>query len=539
MTSLDRRQFLESVGLAGVAAFAGIRTLRAADALVEVSLSQPGPVIGSDLYGHFIEHLGGVIYDGIWVGRDSAIPNVDGIRKQFVDDMRRIGAPNFRWPGGCAADGYHWRDGIGAGKRPRTYNYWESRMPAGLHAVEPNEFGFHEFMRLCRLVGAEPYVAANVGSGTPQEFHDWVSYSNAPAGSISLAEERATNGEKAPFNVKYWGVGNESWGCGGNMSGSEYATAYRRFISQCPVYLPTFFVAAGPRGHSADADVGWTESFFAGLGDARGLGVRVDGFALHYYTDFRQTADDGARFDGKGWYAVLHKGALIERVINQHWEIMGKYDPQRRTRLVIDEWGTWYRGGTELGPRYILSQTITLRDALHAAMTFDIFNRHADKIHMANIAQTINCLHSLFAAMGDKYTRTPVYSVFEMYRPHMGGQLVQTRLEVPDLTVPVLDREARVPGLSGSASVRGKVLTVTLTNPSLQDAVVTRIRVAGNTGLREARATVLTHEDMHATNTFEKPHEVGLADSEARVSGDTATVTIPKQAVLAVSLQLV
>ena len=539
MARLDRRVFLESVAAAGAAAFAGIRTLQAADALVEVNPSQPGPVIGAHLYGHFIEHLGGVIYDGIWVGRDSTIPNIDGIRKQFVDDMRRIGAPNFRWPGGCAADGYHWRDGIGAGKRPRTYNYWENRMPAGQHAVETNEFGFHEFMRLCRLVGAEPYVAANVGSGTPQEFHDWVSYSNAPEGTISLADERAANGEKAPFNVKYWGVGNESWGCGGNMSGGEYATAYRRFISQCPVYLPTFFVAAGPRGHSADADVGWTEGVFEGRGDARGLGVRVDGFALHYYTDFRQTAEDGAKFDAKGWYAVLHKGAHIERVINQHWEIMGKYDPQRRTKLVIDEWGTWYRGGTELGSRYILSQTITLRDALHAAMTFDIFNRHADKIEMANIAQTINCLHSLFAAVGDKYTRTPAYSTFEMYRPHMGGRLVEARLQIPDLTVPVLDGEARLPGLSGSASVRGTLLTVTLTNPSLQDAVVTRIRVAGGAGLREARATVLTHEDMHATNTFEKPHEVGLAASETRVSGDTATVTLPKHSVVAVSLQLV
>jgi alpha-N-arabinofuranosidase len=305
------------------------------------------------------------------------------------------------------------------------------------------------------------------------------------------------------------------------------------------VYLPSFFVATGPRGHSADADVGWTDNFFAGLRDARGLGVRVDGLALHYYTDFRQTAEDGARFDAKGWYAVLHKGAHIERVINQHWEIMGKYDPQHQTRFVIDEWGTWYRGGTELGPQYILSQTITLRDALHAAMTFDIFNRHADKIEMANVAQTINCLHSLFAAVGDKYTRTPAYSTFEMYRPHMGGRLVPARLDIPDLTVPLLDGEARLPGLSGSASVRGKVLTVTLTNPSLQDAVVTRIRVSGGAGVREARATVLTHEDMHATNTFEKPNEVGLADLAARVSGDTATVTIPRQAVVAVSLQLV
>ncbi len=538
MASLDRRAFLESMAAAGAGTFAAVRTLRAADALVTVNPSQPGPTIGPHLYGHFIEHLGGVIYDGIWVGRDSTTPNVGGIRKQFIDDMRRIGAPNLRWPGGCFADGYHWKDGLGAAKRPSTYNYWEHRMPAGLHAAEPNEFGFHEFMALCRLVGAEPYVAANVGSGTPQEFHDWVSYSNAPAGTLSLADERAANGQEAPFNVKYWGVGNESWGCGGNMTGGEYAAAYRRFISQCPVYAPTFFVATGPRGHSADADVGWTESFFAGVRDARGLGVRVDGFALHYYTDFRQTADDGATFDTKGWYAVLHKGAHIEHVINQHWEIMGKYDPEHRTKLVIDEWGTWYRGGTELGPHYILSQTITLRDAIHAAMTFDIFNRHAGKIEMANIAQTINCLHSLFAAVGDKYTRTPAYSTFEMYRPHMGGRVVPLTSAIPDLKVAMIDGETTLPGLSGSASVRGNVLTVTLTNPSVQDPLVTRIRVAGGAGVREAHATVLTHEDMHATNTFESPHEVGVVDLPASVSSDTVTLTIPKHAVVAVSLQL-
>lgn len=523
-----------------MAAFAGLRPLQAADAQIEIDPSQPGPQINPHIYGHFIEHLGGVIYDGIWVGRHSKIPNVDGIRKRFVDDMKRIGAQNLRWPGGCFADGYHWRDGIGAaGQRPRTYNYWENRMPPGLHAVESNAFGIHEFMRLCRLVGAEPYLAANVGSGTPREFHDWVSYCNAPAGTVSLADERASNGDNEPFNVKYWGVGNESWGCGGNMTGGEYATEYRKYISQVPVYLRPFFVATGPRGHSADRDVGWTEGFFGGLQNVRGLGVRVDGFALHYYTDFRQTAEDGAKFDAKGWYAVLHKGAQIENVINDHWGIMGKYDPQHRTRFVIDEWGNWYRGGTELGREYILSQTITLRDALHTAMTFDIFNRHAEKIEMANVAQTINCLHSLFAAVGDKYARTPAYYAFEMYRPHLGGRFVPARINIPEMTVPVLEGTVRLPGLSGSASVRDKSLTVTLTNPSLQESVVARIRLSGGARLREGRATVLTHPDMHATNTFEKPDEVGLAALAAPVSGDTATITIPQQAVVAVSLQLV
>jgi alpha-N-arabinofuranosidase len=322
------------------------------------------------------------------------------------------------------------------------------------------------------------------------------------------------------------------------MTGGEYATEYRKYIAQVPVYLRPFFVATGPRGHSADGDVGWTEGFFGGLQDVRGLGVRVDGFALHYYTDFRQTAEDGAKFEAKGWYAVLHKGVHIENVINDHWRIMGRYDPLHRTRFVIDEWGNWYRGGTELAPDYILSQTITLRDALHAAMTLDVFNRHAEKIEMANVAQTINCLHSLFAAVGDKYTRTPAYYTFEMYQPHMGGRSVPVRINLPELTVPLLEGTARLPGLSGSASVRDQGLTVTLTNPSLQERVVTRIRLSGGARLREARATVLTHEDMRATNTFERPDEVGLAALAAQVSGDTATITIPIQAVVAVSLRL-
>jgi alpha-N-arabinofuranosidase len=534
-----RRNFLRSVAATGIAAFAGARTSPAADAEIEVDPSRPGSPINPHVYGHFIEHLGGVIYDGIWVGRNSKIANVDGIRKQFVDDMKRIGAPNLRWPGGCFADGYHWRDGIGAaGKRPRTYNYWEHRMPPGRRAVESNEFGIHEFMRLCRLVGAEPYVAANVGSGAPQEFHDWVSYCNAPAGTLALADERAANGDREPFNVKYWGVGNESWGCGGNMTGGEYATEYRKYISQVPVYVRPFFVATGPRGHSADGDVGWTDGFFGGLQNVRGLGVRVDGFALHYYTDFRQTAEDGASFDEKGWYAVLHKGAHIEKIIEDHWAIMGRYDPQHRTKFVIDEWGNWYRGGTELGPDHILSQTITLRDALHAAITFDVFNRHAEKIEMANVAQTINCLHSLFAAVGDRYTRTPAYYTFEMYRPHMGARLVPIRIDFPEMMVPLLAGSGRLPGLSGSASIRDKSLTVTLTNPSLQEDVATRVRVAGGARLREARATVLTHEDMHATNTFEKPAAVGLAALAAPVSGETATLSIPKRSVVAVTFQL-
>jgi alpha-N-arabinofuranosidase len=283
-------------------------------------------------------------------------------------------------------------------------------------------------------------------------------------------------------------------------------------------------------------DMGWTEGFYGGLQSHPR--VRVDGFALHYYTDFRQTPEDGATFDEKGWYAVLHKGVRIDRIIEDHWRLMGRYDPEHHTKFVIDEWGNWYRGGTELGPAYLLSQTITLRDALHAAMTFDIFNRHADKIEMANVAQTINCLHSLFAAVEDKYTRTPAYYAFEMYQPHMGARLVPMQIGVPELTVPLLEGSAKLPGISGSASIRDRRLGVTLTNPSLDAALSVGIRLDGGGRVAEGRGTVLTHEEMTATNTFDDPDNVNLSELAVQVRGDAAHVTIPPKAVVALEVHI-
>lgn len=528
---MRRRTFL-------LTSLAGLSTGQPATAEAQAVLSpqDAGPEISSHIYGHFIEHLGTVIYDGIWVGTDSKIPNAGGIRKQFVDDMKRIAAPNLRWPGGCFADGYHWRDGLGpAGKRPRTYNYWQNTVPQGVDHTEPNHFGVHEFIRLCRLVGAEPYLAANVGSGSPREFHDWVSYCNAPSGTLSLADERAANGDSAPFAVSWWGVGNESWGCGGNMTPAEYATLYRKFVTQFPVYPPRpHLVATGPRGHSRDMDVGWTSGFFEAM---RGHRSPVDGFSLHFYTDFRNGRGRTSSFDAAGWYDVLREGWRTEEIIEKHWEIMGKYDPQHRTKLVIDEWGVWYSPGDETGPRHILSQPLTLRDALHTAITFDVFNRHADKVSMANVAQTINCIHSLFLADGARFVRTPVYAVFDMYRPHMGARAIQAKISVAELTVPSGQGSVKVPGLSGSASIREKQATLTLTNPSLEAAIKVQVRLSTGS-IAEGRGQVLTHPDMRARNSFEKPEEVRLAPLTVVNRAAGVEVTIPKQAVAALQLRL-
>jgi len=533
---MNRRNFLKAGATAAIVSLAGSRQAFAADAEISLSLGEPGAVISPHIYGHFIEHLGGVIYDGVWVGRNSSVPNADGIRKQFVDDLKRIGAPNLRWPGGCFADGYHWRDGIGdASRRPRTYNFWQRRMPAGIDATETNQFGVHEFMHLCRLIGAEPYIAANVGSGTPAEFHDWVSYCNAPMGTVSLADQRGADGDKEPFGVRFWGVGNESWGCGGTMRPQEYAALYRRFVTQFPAYTEPFLVATGPRGHSADGDIGWTRGFFEAM---RGF-EPPHGFSLHFYTDLRPTPLKAGDFKPPEWYEVLLRGVRLEKVIEDHWKEIGKFDAAHRTKLVVDEWGVWYAPGSEITPAYILSETITLRDAVHTGMTFDIFNRHADKIAMANVAQSVNCIHSLFLAKGEKFVRTPVYHVFDMYRSHMGARQVPVSNPVPELNVPALAGQARLPGLSASASIRDRHLTVTLTNPSLEAGMAVRIRLAGGGRAAEARGMVLTHQDMRATNSFANPEEVEPAAHPVKVAADAIVVTLPKQAVVLVECEIV
>jgi alpha-N-arabinofuranosidase len=527
---MNRRTFLKAAA-AVVGGLAASHLALAADVEIVLSPAETGAVINPHIYGHFIEHLGGVIYDGIWVGRDSSIPNVNGIRKQFVDDMKRIGAPNLRWPGGCFADGYHWRDGIGkASGRPRTYNFWQRRMPAGTDGTETNQFGVHEFMQLCRLIGAEPYVAANVGSGTPGEFHDWVSYCNAPAGTLSLADERAANGDRQPFGIRYWGVGNESWGCGGSMRPEEYATKYRQFVTQFPSYKDPFLVATGPRGHSFDGDIAWTSGFFEAM---RGFEF-PQGFSLHFYTDLRPTPVKAGDFSAPEWYEVLLRGVRLNQVIEDHWKEMGKFDAARHTKLVVDEWGVWYAPGSEIAPSYILSETITLRDAIHTGMTFDIFNRHAEKIAMANVAQSVNCIHSLFVAQGDKFVRTPVYHIFEMYRSHMGGRQLPMSNPVADLNVHVLAGQAHLPGLSASASIRDRRVTLTLTTPSLEAALSLRVRFAGGARPTEVQSSVLTHADMRATNSFANPDEVKPATHPARVVADRIELNVPGKSVVLV-----
>ncbi len=339
--------------------------------------------INPNLYGHFSEHLGTCIYEGIWVGEDSAIPNQAGIRLDVVNALRRIHPPVLRWPGGNFADDYHWQDGIGPrDRRPTRLNLWWD-------AVEPNQFGTHEFITFCRMIGAQPYLCGNVGSGSPRELREWVEYCNY-GGDTTLTRTRAANGSPEPFGVRYWGVGNENWAAGGSFEGGDYAVEYKRFATflQDIGKVPLTLIACGAYG----SDTSWTRSFFEKYTRTPFPGVpRLHGFGVHYYCG---TAGNAIEYTTDQWYQLLAAGAEIEKVVTIQRAAMDAYDPQRKIGLIIDEWGAWHPTD-EAHHRAHLWQQNTMRDALIAAQTLDTFNRHADKVVMSNIAQMINVLQSM------------------------------------------------------------------------------------------------------------------------------------------------
>jgi alpha-N-arabinofuranosidase len=500
------------------------------DARIDILPGEPIATISPEIYSHFIEHLGGVIYDGVWVGEDSKIPNVNGIRKAFLDTMRAVKAPVLRWPGGCFADSYDWRDGLGSKvKRPARTGFWGQQ--------DSNQYGLHEFMHTCRAIGCKPYLAADLRSLPARDFYQEIEYCNAPAGDVlsnsaakavpnALAAQRAANGDPLPFDVDLWGVGNESWGCGGNMSPEEYAAEFRRYTAWTPSYskTPLRFVAVGPNGD----DVDWTMRLFRAL-YSNPERRHLWGLSVHYYTSgsaAKFAAGDALNFNSDDFYDLLTRGSIMERVVTDHWGAMRNSEGQPHVKLVVDEWGAWYGKGTELAPEYNLSQQSTMRDALLTAITLDIFQRHADKVAVANVAQSINCIHSLMLASGDKFTVTPTFHVFQMYLPHSGAQAVRAEFTAPSIRNPLAD--ALIPaggnsyrgsleaskilaGLSGSASVNaagnGKQITLTVVNPHLDRPLTTEVVVSGAV-IANATGELLNEPDVHAHNDFEHPNAV-------------------------------
>lgn len=505
---------------------------------IEILLDEPIGVISPDIQGHFTEHIGGVIYDGIWVGEDSPVPNIGGIRRSLVEHMRRIKPSVVRWPGGCFADSYNWRDGIGPReRRPRRTNFWISsglrNAPDGPQKYEPNQFGTNEFVRFCRLIGAQPYLAVNLRGQTALDFNDWVEYCNASAGRTTLSDQRASAGDVEPFGVRWWGVGNEAWGCGGNFTPEEYAAEFRRFTAWVPDYgFPRSFIGSGPSG----GDVDWTRRFFARLTerDKTALGL-LYGWGMHYYCG---TAGKGQAVDftEDDWYELLTKAVQMEPLILKHWAAMAETDPDHKVKLIVDEWGAWHRAGTEVDPAYLFGQMSTMRDALVAALTLDIFNRQADKVAMANVAQLVNNLHSLFLARGDQFVATPNFHVFEMYSAHQGGQSLRTVFSAePAVARP--GRDAALPGLAGSASLQGKELVLTVVNTNARQAREAQIVVRGE-AIESGRLRVLRADDIHAHNSFDAPHAVEPVDGTLAASGPTLIHEFPPASVSCLRLRL-
>ncbi|MBQ5653432.1 MAG: alpha-N-arabinofuranosidase [Alistipes sp.] len=410
------------------------------------------PTIAPEIYGQFSEHLGTCIYGGLWVGEDSEIPNEDGYRTDVLEALKALKVPVLRWPGGCFADEYHWRDGIGPKEnRPRMVNSnWGG-------TIEDNSFGTHEFLNLCEKLGCEPYISGNVGSGSVEELAKWVEYMTADNGP--MAEERKRNGREKPWRVKYLGVGNESWGCGGSMRPEYYSDLYRRYATYCRNFNDNrlYKIASG----ASDYDFNWTEVLL------KQIGHRMHGLSLHYYTvkGWQGSKGSATNFSIDEYYETLGKALEIEPVIRRHIALMDAADPQKRIGLLVDEWGTWFdeEPGTVRGHLY---QQNTMRDAMVAALTFNVFHRYADRITMANIAQIANVLQAMVLTRGDEMVLTPTYHAFWLYRPHQGATFIPTTCSASERQV---TKTRSVPEVSVTASrdKTGKI-HLSIVNPELE-----------------------------------------------------------------------
>jgi alpha-N-arabinofuranosidase len=482
--------------------------------------------INKNIYGHFAEHLGRCIYEGIWVGEDSHIPHTNGIRNDVVEALKKINIPVLRWPGGCFADEYHWKDGIGPREQRKAMinSHWGG-------VVENNHFGTHEFMLLCEMLGCEPYINGNVGSGTVQEMSEWVEYMTS--GDVSpMANQRRENGHDEPWSVKYFGVGNENWGCGGNMRPEYYADLYRRYQTYVRDYGENkiYRIACGAHAELYN----WTEVLM------REAGRYMDGLSLHYYTV--PNAEPGTN-DSKGsateftkdeWFITMKKALLMDELIAKHSTIMDKYDPEKRVALIVDEWGTWYDVEPGTNPGFLYQQN-TLRDALVAGLHFHIFHDHCDRVQMANIAQTINVLQAMILTEGEKMVLTPTYHVFEMYKVHQDA----TRLAVDFESEKYEQNGEQLPQVSVSASkdAEGKI-HVSLCNIDPKAGASLNVQLRGMVSTAKLSGTILTAADMRAHNSFEQPEAVKPADFNGATLNDQGfSAQLPPMSVVVLTIE--
>ena len=473
--------------------------------------------INKEIYGHFSEHLGRCIYEGLYVGENSDIPNTNGMRNDVVAALKEMGIPVLRWPGGCFADEYHWQDGIGPKEsRKKIINtHWGG-------VVEDNSFGTHEYMELCKQLGCETYVNGNVGSGSVREMSEWVEYMTFN-GVSPMADLRKENGHEDAYEINYFGVGNESWGCGGNMTPEFYANEYRRYETYVRNYpnpdnpdrKPIVKIACGP---NID-DYNWTETV------VKNAGPFMDGISLHYYVVPHDWAHKGSatQFTDAEWYLTMKKALRMEELLHIHSAILDRYDPAKRIGLMVDEWGTWFDCEPGTNPGFLYQQN-TMRDALVAGITLNIFNKHSDRVRMANIAQLVNVLQAVILTEGDKMLLTPTYHVFHMYKSHQDATLIDSYVETKEVG---LEDENMVPDLYESASIaKDGSVTLTITNLSLEESIPVDGQIIDK-DIKGCTATILTNE-MDAYNTFDTPTVVApVAFTEFTVTGSKLQFTMP------------
>ncbi len=507
--------------LAGLFATSAFAQTITTNSLV-IHADQKGSTISRMIYGQFSEHLGRCIYEGIWVEPDSPIPNTRGIRNDTVAALKALKVPVLRWPGGCFADEYHWKDGIGPReKRPSIYNsHWGG-------VVENNHFGTHEFLDLCEQVGCEPYICGNLGSGSVQEMMEWVEYMTGDSDS-PMANLRRANGRKDPWKVKYFGVGNESWGCGGNMTPEFYADNYRRYNTFLKNYGNNrlFRIACGPN----DSNYRWTEVLMSAAGR------QMNGLSLHYYTipsGNWSRKGSATQFGEADWQATL-KGALgMETLLERHSAIMDKTDPEKRVGLMVDEWGVWYDVEPGTNPGFLYQQN-TLRDALVAGVTLNLFNQHCDRVKMANIAQAINVLQAMLLTDKEKMVVTPTYHVFQMYSVHQDATLLPSELKCEDYVL----RDQKIPGLSVSASSdKSETIHLTLCNLNPTCPAIINGQIQG-VSAKTVSGRVLTAAEMNAHNTFDHADAVKPEPfNEARIAANGFTAKLPPKSVVVLELK--
>ncbi len=477
--------------------------------------------INREIYSNFSEHLGRCIYDGIFVGKDSDIPNTEGYRNDVIEAFKAIKLPVLRWPGGCFADEYHWRDGIGAqSSRKKIVNTnWGG-------VTEDNSFGTHEFLRFCELVGCEPYISGNVGSGTVEELSQWIEYMTFD-GTSPMADLRKQNGREKPWKLKYLGIGNESWGCGGAMSPEFYCDNFRRYSTFCRDLSGNklFRIACGP---SAD-DYNWTEVCMKKI-----TPWNMQGLSLHYYT--LPTGDWGHKgsatvFDDKEYYKTIKNTLFMEELVTRHSEIMNRYDPEHRVGLIVDEWGTWYDVEEGTNPGFLYQQN-TMRDAVVAAINLNIFNNHSERVYMANIAQAVNVLQAVLLTEGAFTVKTPTYHVFDLYKEHQDAALIYSHIENEDTGA----EDVSVPSVSCSASVsESGNITVTLSNCSLdKDYTVDMGMTFGEITRAEGR---ILNAEVHAHNDFQNPDSVAIKPLEIKTGNSRAEIILPPCSVAAITLE--